>query len=415
MLGSMFQAAVAAAASFFLVGLMLAVILILCKSTKKRRRSQPQPRTRTQDLAVPNSDHSSITIGESALFDPLLNRVSMQELLQVTRNFHPELIIGDGSFGIVYKAKLSAGVTVAVKKLAADAFQGFREFRAEMETLGKIRHKNIVQILGYCATGSDRVLIYEFIERGSLDQWLYDTSSSWESSETEMSSSSQRLPLSWGARINIVRGIATALCYMHNLETPIIHRDIKSSNVLLDSNFEAHVADFGLARMIEGAHSHVSTQVAGTMGYMPPEYFSGATMASVMGDVYSFGILMLEIATARRPNLPFMGEEGKEIRLIDWLRKMVEQNRHLEMVDANILRDELKEDMVVEFFRIAKMCSDEVCKFRPGMQEVIELLDKINVQSPCWIWCMIELFYNDGITVCAAGDCQREASFGGTA
>lgn len=190
-----------------------------------------------------------------------------------------------------------------------------------------------------------------------------------------------RLPLSWDTRINIIKGVAKGLCYMHNLDTPIIHRDIKASNVLLDCNFEAHIADFGLARRIEGSHSHVSTQVAGTMGYMPPEYITGTTIATVTGDVYSFGILMLEIASGRRPNWPFKEGDGKEIRLVEWFKNMMEQNRHIEMVDANIMKDDLKEGEVLEFFRIAILCTSESARYRPTMEEVVESLDHISTSN----------------------------------
>ncbi|KAK4390931.1 Phytosulfokine receptor 2 [Sesamum angolense] len=373
------QAVLAATASFFVVSLILASILIICKGDAKRRRNNRSispVRARNSALPKPNTaPHaglSSIYTGESATFDPSLNHVSMQELVEVTGNFSPDLIIGDGSFGLVYKARLNSGSVVAVKKLSPDAFQGLREFRAEMETLGKIRHQNIVKILGYCATGSDRVLIYEFIEKGSLDQWLYDTSSDEDYEALEL-----RLPLSWHTRMKIIRGVAKGLAYMHNLDTPIIHRDIKASNILLDANFEAHIADFGLARRIEGSHSHVSTQVAGTMGYMPPEYLHGATMATVVGDVYSFGVLMLEIVAGRRPSFPFSGEDGKEVRLMEWINKMVEEKRYMEMVDASISKDDLDESMVVEIFKIGLKCADEMWKLRPSMEEVVEHLDRI--------------------------------------
>lgn len=289
----------------------------------------------------------------------------------MTRNFSPDLIIGDGSFGLVYKARLNSGAIVAVKKLSPDAFQGLREFRAEMETLGKIRHTNIVKILGYCATGLDRVLIYEFIEKGSLDQWLYDTSS-----EENHDSIELNFPLSWDTRMKIIKGIANGLSYVHNLDIPIIHRDIKASNILLDANFEVHIADFGLARSIEGSHSHVSTQVAGTMGYMPPEYLHGAT-ASINGDVYSFGVLMLEIVTGRRPSFPFLGEDGKEVRLMDWIIKMALQERYMEMVDSSIDKNGLDKSLVVEVFKIGMKCADERSKVRPAMKEVVEELDTI--------------------------------------
>ncbi|XP_058193802.1 leucine-rich repeat receptor protein kinase EMS1-like [Rhododendron vialii] len=353
------QSILAAVAAGFFLAMVLAAV---CAARKNNRGG------------LPITSRTPAATERSSTFDPsALNPVSMPELLKATRNFSPDLIIGGGSFGLVYKARLP-NATVAVKKLSPDAFQGFREFRAEMETLSKLRHPNIVTILGYCATGSDRVLIYEYIEKGSLDQWLLDTTSV---------AARSRLPLSWETRVNITRGVASGLAYMHNLETPIIHRDIKASHVLLDNVFEPHIAGFGLARRIEGTHSHVSTKVAGTRGYMPPEYIQGATMATAMGDVYSFGILMLQISTGIRPNLPFEVEEeeegdGKEVRLVEWAKKKVAQDRHMDILDANISREGLKESAVVEFLRIAILCTSNSFKDRPPMMEVVELLNRIS-------------------------------------
>lgn len=371
------QAFLAAASSFVAVILIFATLYVFCRDPNKSRRIEQTrnhlPRnTRAIASSTNNPELSAIAITESATFDQSLNQISMKELAEATRDFSPELIIGDGSFGMVYKAKLSSGIVVAVKKLSPDAFQGFREFRAEMETLGKIQHPNIVKMLGYCSTDCDRVLMYEFIEKGSLDQWLYDTSST-----SDMSESMPWMPLDWATRIKIVKGVAEGLAYMHNLDTPIIHRDIKASNILLNANFEAYIADFGLARRIQGSHLHVSTQVAGTMGYMPPEYIDGAPMAKTNGDVYSFGVLMFEIVTARRPNFPFTGEDGREIRLVNWISGMVEQERYMEMVDVNLSRDGLKESEIVEYFRIAMMCANENCHARPPMKEVVKILDGI--------------------------------------
>ncbi|XP_022773424.1 putative serine/threonine-protein kinase [Durio zibethinus] len=348
----------AAILSIFFVSLILAFIIIICKSTKKGTRPSPTETPNPPDL----------TTYDSAAFDPSLNRLDMAELAAVTKNFSSDLIIGDGSFGYVYKATLSNGVTVAIKKLDPNAFQGLREFRAEMETLGKLRHENIVKILGFCSSGPDRVLIYELIERGSLDQWLYDE---------EQENSVSPLTLSWDTRKKIVIGIANGLAYLHGLDTPIIHRDIKASNVLLDSDFEAHIADFGLARQVQEAHTHVSTQVAGTMGYMPPEYREGNTAATVMADVYSFGILMIEIATQSRPNWP-VRFEGKDVGLVEWARKMVAENRQIEMVYEKIPRTGLIEDEVKEYFRIACTCTNELSKERPAMNQVVEMLSQIS-------------------------------------
>lgn len=350
------QSIFAAAASFFFVTLVFFFLLLVCKKVPKKstqRHSAVQPRS---------LDLRSVSTSESASFDPSLHQISMAELSVATNNFSSDLIIGDGSFGLVYRAQLSNGVTVAIKKLDPDAFQGFREFRAEMETLGRLRHPNIVKMLGYCVSGPDRVLIYEYVERGSLDQWIHDTTSSF-----------PRSSLSWEMRVKVVRGIANGLAYLHGLQAPIIHRDIKASNILLDSNFEVHIADFGLARCIQDSHTHVSTQVAGTMGYMPPEYREGNTAATFMADVYSFGILMLEIATQRRPNWP-VKMDGREVGLAEWARKMLANNRHMDMVDSKVARETLDEEKVHEYFRIACMCANEAKRERPAMRDVVALL-----------------------------------------
>jgi serine/threonine protein kinase len=382
------QAIVAASASFLFMTILFAMLFVVCKLNKKscdrtqaggrvQARGRVQAGVRVQARALPNppkTELSSIAVDESASFDPSL-RISMNELVNATKNFSADLIVGDGSFGLVYRAQLSNGTTVAIKRLDPDAFQGFREFRAEMETLGKVQHRNIVKILGYCVSGPDRLLVYEYVEKGSLDQWLQDASSE----NDDMAALSQwgvRKPLCWETRIKIVKGVASALAYCHGLEKPIIHRDIKASNVLLDSNFEAHIADFGLARSIDSSHSHVSTQVAGTMGYMPPEYKEGLTAATVKADVYSFGILMLEIATGKRPNLPTV-MDGKQVLLVEWAKRMVAQNRQMEMVDANIWREGLVEANVKEYFAIAGRCTVESSRDRPVMAQVVESLDLI--------------------------------------
>ncbi|EPS64395.1 hypothetical protein M569_10385, partial [Genlisea aurea] len=360
------RAVISAVASFVVVSVILTSVLLVCRVRSKRRR-----RRSTQGGGGGVNLHLARTVtglssGDSSRYYPALSRVSMQELISATGNFSPDLVIGDGSFGLVYKARLQSGSAVAVKKLSPDAFHGRREFRAEMETLGRIDHRNIVKILGYCASGRDRILIYELIERGSLDQWLHENGSS-------------RPPLPWNTRTKIIKGVATGLSFMHSLETPIIHRDIKPGNVLLDAAFEPHIADFGLARQLYGSRSSFSmTQVAGTMGYMPPEYLQGITVATAMGDVYSFGMLILEIVTGRRPSNPFSIEDGTETMLIDWITAMDKQGRYVEMLDPYIsIDDDLKEGVVMEMFRLGLKCADERSKARPSMNDVVDELDRI--------------------------------------
>lgn len=239
-----------------------------------------------------------------------------------------------------------------------------------METLSKLGHRNIVKILGYWASGPERLLVYEFIEKGNLDQWLHGHSSN--------DDVFRCFPLTWVHRVNIMRGVAHGLCYLHGLDKPIIHRDIKASNVLLDSEFQAHIADFGLARRIDTFHSHVSTQFAGTIGYMPPEYRDGVLVANKKVDVYSFGVLMMETASGHRPNLA-VRFDGVDIGLVQWARKMKEQGAEMKMVDEKISRDEegLREESVKEYIRIACMCAGELQKERPQMVEVVKLLESM--------------------------------------
>ncbi|KAJ1424977.1 Serine-threonine/tyrosine-protein kinase, catalytic domain [Sesbania bispinosa] len=367
------QAVLAAVGSFFVVTLLFAVIILVCQHRKSTKARNNQIRTRPQPLRNPNPSISLSVVDASYSFDPKL-KISMEELARATENFSPSLIVGDGSFGLVYKARLSTGTVVAVKKLSPDAFQGFREFAAEMETLSKLRHHNIVKILGYWASGPERLLVYEFIEKGNLDQWLHETSPA--EPNDDVSTDLHRFPLSWETRVNIIRGVAHGLCYLHGLEKPIIHRDIKASNVLLDSNFQAHIADFGLARRIDASHSHVSTQFAGTIGYMPPEYRDGVIVANRKVDVYSFGVLMIETASGNRPNLPVRMDQN-DIGLVQWARKMKEENAEMKMLDVNISREGLKEDSVKEYMRIACMCTGELQKERPEMPEVVKLLDSM--------------------------------------
>ncbi|KAH9616031.1 hypothetical protein KSS87_006320 [Heliosperma pusillum] len=376
-MNQLLQILLAGVAIFSVISAIFLFVILICKCKKKSQHfAQTLPQTRPHQTpsghATTELSSNSITTGESASFDPCLQEVSMAELNEATNNFNPKLIIGDGSFGLVYKAKLANGVTVALKKLSPDAFQGLREFRAEMETLGKLRHRNIVKMLGYCMSGPDHVLIYELIEKGSLDEWLQDLPSM----PPELSEGYWISPLSWGLRVKIVKGVANGLAFMHGLDTAIVHRDIKSSNVLLDNKFEAHIADFGLARIIEGSHSHVSTQAAGTMGYMPPEYRNGYTAASVKGDVYSFGVLMFEVASGKRPNWP-VRDDGCELWMVEWAKKRISENKHLEVIDTSIPRESLRDEEVSNFMKIAKLCTSEKPKERPLMREVVDMLDSV--------------------------------------
>ncbi|XP_052136538.1 leucine-rich repeat receptor protein kinase MSP1-like [Oryza glaberrima] len=307
--------------------------------------------------------------------DRSLKMLSLDDLAGATGGFSPDNIIGDGSFGFVYRAVLPDGARVAVKRLSADhasGGEGNREFRAELEVLGTLSHPNLARLLGFCAAGADRLLVYELLERGSLDAWLYG----------DAAGAAGQLP--WPARLRIARGVAAALAFLHHgNETAILHRDIKASNVLLDEGFEAKLADFGLARIAAGgaAESHLSTQAAGTAGYMAPELRAGVG-ASVKADVYSFGVLLMEMVTGRRPSWPVkINMKGKEVEMLKWARDKVDKGQALEILDRQMGIQwegrEADQDEMIAYLDVARRCTEESPKHRPSMEEVVEMLNKI--------------------------------------
>ncbi|KAK1300262.1 Leucine-rich repeat receptor protein kinase EXS [Acorus calamus] len=357
------QALIAAASSFAFVTLLFSLLLLLC-----RLRRPPKTLTLQTPPFPPIAD-------ERAIFHPSLLPISMSNLVSATSNFSPDAIIGDGAFGFVYRAVLPAAATtsvtsvVAVKRLDPDAaYHGHREFLAEVETLGQIHHPNLVRILGYCSSGRDRLLIYEYADHGSLDHHLHSSPGD-EGSVVD---------LPWAARARIVRGVASGLAFLHDECKPcIIHRDIKASNILLDANLEARVADFGLARLVEPTRSHVSTQVAGTMGYMPPEYRDGGMVATFKADVYSFGVLLFEVASGRRPDLPVRVDGRGDVGMVRWARELVEGDRHVEVLDPGLVVEEEVLETVRGYLRVAHVCTSEVPRDRPSMMEVVRLLSEV--------------------------------------
>jgi hypothetical protein len=265
--GTLF-ALIAVAGSSVAVAVPCLLIAFLCRR-RSSKNLKPQSRslgcsssTSGPSLPISIPDSSSWSFYGSAA-DACLEKLSLADLAAATGGFAPENIIGDGSFGFVYRAVLPSGAAVAVKRLSGDgaAGAGNREFLAELEVLGSLSHPNLARLLGYCAAGRDRILVYELLERGSLDAWLHG-------GDAEVGGSGSEV-LPWPARLRVARGAAAALAFLHHGRVPpVLHRDVKSSNVLLGEGFEAKLADFGLARFVRGspAKSHVSTQAAGTAG-----------------------------------------------------------------------------------------------------------------------------------------------------
>ncbi|XP_050225991.1 probable LRR receptor-like serine/threonine-protein kinase At1g74360 [Mercurialis annua] len=288
------------------------------------------------------------------------------DILKATVNFSESRIIGKGGFGIVYRGVLPDGREVAVKKLHREGIEGEKEFRAEMEVLSGNSfgwpHPNLVTLYGWCLNGSEKLLVYEYMKGGSLEDLVSDTTR-----------------LTWRRRINIAIDVARALVFLHHECYPsIVHRDVKASNVLLDKDGNARVTDFGLARFVDAGDSHVTTMVAGTVGYVAPEY--GQTwQATTKGDVYSFGILAMELATGRR------AVDGGEECLVEWGRRVMGTGRNSGLsgravVPVVLLGSGLAEGALemCELLKIGIRCSAESPQARPNMKQVLVGLMKIS-------------------------------------
>ncbi|KZV32554.1 leucine-rich repeat receptor protein kinase EXS-like [Dorcoceras hygrometricum] len=302
-----------------------------------------------------------------ATFEYSLLRLKAADILSATENFSRSYIIGDGGFGTVYRARLPDGQTIAVKRLNGGHLHGEREFLAEMETIGKVKHDNLLSLLGYCVFADERFLIYEYMENGSLDFWLRNQADAFEG-------------LDWPTRFQIALGSARGLSFLHHGFVPhIIHRDIKSSNILLDKNFEPRVSDFGLARIISACESHVSTVLAGTFGYIPPEY-GQKMVATTKGDVYSFGVVMLELVTGQAPIGQADVEGGN---LVGWVRWMVEKGRECDILDPFLSRFPSWKDQMLHVLDVARSCTCDEPWMRPTMMEVVKLLKKAKMEDGC--------------------------------
>ncbi|XP_073298313.1 probable receptor-like protein kinase At2g42960 [Primulina huaijiensis] len=284
---------------------------------------------------------------------------TLRDLEIATKRFSSEYIIGEGGYGIVYRGKLVNGSEVAVKKLLNNLGQAEKEFRVEVEAIGHVRHKNLVRLLGYCIEGVHRMLVYEYVNKGNLEQWL-------------RGSMKQHGTFTWESRMKVLLGTAKALAYLHEaIEPKVVHRDIKSSNILIDDEFNAKVSDFGLAKLLGSGESHITTRVMGTFGYVAPEY-ANTGLLNEKSDVYSFGVLLLEAVTGRDP--VDYGRPANEVNLVEWLKMMVGNRKAEEVVDPGLevrpTTRSLKRALLV-----ALRCVDPDSEKRPKMSQVVQMLE----------------------------------------
>ncbi|XP_022755768.1 probable serine/threonine-protein kinase PBL10 isoform X2 [Durio zibethinus] len=289
-----------------------------------------------------------------------------------TRNFRPDSVLGEGGFGSVFKGwidensfaatKPGTGIVIAVKRLNPEGYQGHKEWLAEVNYLGQLYHPNLVKLIGYCLEDEHRLLVYEFMRRGSLENHLFRRGSYFQ-------------PLSWSLRLKVALGAAKGLACLHSAETKVIYRDFKTSNVLLDSNYNAKLSDFGLAKDgPTGDKSHVSTRVMGTYGYAAPEYLATGHLTS-KSDVYSFGVVLLEMLSGRRAvdkNRP-----SGEHNLVEWAKPYLANKRKIFRVLDNRLEGQYSMEGAYKAATLALRCISTEAKFRPSMNEVVTVLEQV--------------------------------------
>ncbi|XP_006849388.2 phytosulfokine receptor 2 [Amborella trichopoda] len=349
------------------IGLGIALLLatLLLHMSRKEERYQSNGEVVDSD----RSHRPSESFGSKLVLlfqNPEGMELTINDLLKSTNNFDQANIIGCGGFGLVYKAYLPDNTKAAIKRLSGDCGQMEREFRAEVEALSRAQHKNLVSLRGYCRHGNDRLLIYSYMENGSLDYWLHERLD-------------EGLMLDWGTRLKIAQGSARGLAYLHRVCDPnIVHRDVKSSNILLNDKFEAHLADFGLSRLLRPYDTHVTTDLVGTLGYIPPEYGQTLT-ATFKGDVYSFGVVLLELLTGKRPVDVCKSKGCRD--LVSWVVQMKREKKE-EEIFVPFLWSKEHEKQLLQVLEIACKCIDQDPKQRPSIGQVVLWLDSVGDAEP---------------------------------
>uniref|UniRef100_A0A2N9F398 Protein kinase domain-containing protein n=1 Tax=Fagus sylvatica TaxID=28930 RepID=A0A2N9F398_FAGSY len=280
---------------------------------------------------------------------------SYSELRTATDDFSPSNKLGEGGFGPVYKGTLIDGRVIAVKQLSVASQQGNIQFVTEIATISSVQHRNLVKLYGCCTEGGKRLLVYEYLENGSLDHALFEQRS---------------LNLDWSTRFDICMGIARGIAYLHEeSRLRIVHRDVKASNILLDSDFIPKISDFGLAKLYDDKKTHLSTRVAGTYGYLAPEYAMRGHLTEKV-DVFSFGVVALELVSGR-PNADSSLEEEK-LYLLEWAWHLHENERDIQLVDSKL--SEYSEEEVKRVIGVGLLCSQASPMLRPSMSRVVAML-----------------------------------------
>ncbi|XP_057480523.1 probable serine/threonine-protein kinase PBL3 [Actinidia eriantha] len=304
-----------------------------------------------------------------------LKAFSFNDLKNATKNFRSDSLLGEGGFGWVFKgwidentfapSKPGTGIVVAIKKLKTESSQGHREWLTEVNYLGQLHHKNLVKLIGYCLESENRLLVYEFMPKGSLENHLFRKGVQ---------------PIPWTTRMRIAVDVARGLSFLHNLDANIIYRDLKASNILLDSDFSAKLSDFGLARAgPTGDNTHVSTRVVGTRGYAAPEYVATGHL-SPKSDIYSFGVVLLELLSGKRA----MGDEapgGAEETLVDWAKPFLGDCRRVLRIMDTRLGGQYPKKQAQAAAALAVQCLHIDPKNRPAMIDVLSAMEQLHTSK----------------------------------
>ncbi|KAB2637107.1 LRR receptor-like serine/threonine-protein kinase [Pyrus ussuriensis x Pyrus communis] len=316
---------------------VVSLLLIFAILYKRRKRSEKE------------DDEDILGLG------PRPYTFSYAELRSATEDFNPSNKLGEGGYGPVYKGTLSDGRVVAVKQLSVASHQGKSQFVSEIATISAVQHRNLVKLYGCCIEGSQRILVYEYLENKSLDQALFGTSN---------------LHLDWPTRFNILLGTARGLAYLHEESRPrIVHRDVKASNILLDAELSPKISDFGLAKLYDDEKTHISTRVAGTIGYLAPEYAMRGHLTE-KADVFGFGVVALEILSGR-PNSD-NNLDPEKIYLLEWAWTLHENDQILGLVDPRLT--EFDETEATRLIRASLLCTQASPMTRPSMSRVVAML-----------------------------------------
>lgn len=344
----------------FSIGMGLVVLLLCCywlyRVIKKKREVRRKAKYFKRNGGLLLQQHMSSSEGafeKTKIFQAT-------ELEKATNNFNEDRILGQGGQGTVYKGMLTDGKILAVKKSKLVDEGQLESFINELVILSQINHRNVVKVLGCCLETEVPLLVYEFISNGTLYHLLH--------------APSEDFHITWKMRLQIAAESADALVYLHSSSaTPIYHRDIKSSNILLDEKYRAKVSDFGTSKAITIEQTHVTTCVMGTYGYLDPEYFQ-SNQFTEKSDVYSFGVVLLELITGRKPIRPT--KSGGWISLASEFLFHMETSRLFDIIDARVL-DEGKEEEFIAVANLARKCLNMSGKLRPSMKEIAVVLDGI--------------------------------------